>query len=135
MIAKAVSVLGIVVITGLAAVFLIAGAGGPQDPDGTFVVDAIYYEEQRLVRITFEDTSGQSTSVVMEVQGMDETFQKYYEKASFTEDVTFELPPKYGWKVHPVTFAVEHPEIGKIGLKTEIRTPDGPKPAVIYSSP
>jgi len=133
MIAKVMSIVGVVIITAFAATLLIAGTGGPQDLEGTFAVDAIYYEEQRLVRITFEDTTRQSTSVVMEVQGMDETFQKYYERTSFTEDVTFELPPKHGWRVHPVTFAVEHPEIGKIGLKTEIRTPDGPKPAVIYS--
>ena len=133
MIAKIMSIFGIVIITGFAAVFLIVSLNEPQDLGGTFVVDAIYYEEQKLVQITFEDTSKQSTSVVMEILGMNETFQKYYEKTSFIEDVIFELPPKYGWKVHPVTFVIEHPELGKIGLKTEIRTPDEPKPVVIYS--
>ncbi len=132
MVAKAVPILGVVIITGLAAL-LVAGTGPPPDLGGTFVVDAVYHEEQGLVRISFEDTGGQSTSVIMEVLGMDETFQRYYEEASFVEDVAFELPPRYGWRVHPVTFVVEHPELGKVGLKTEIRAPGEPRPAVIYS--
>ncbi len=133
MIAKTMSVFGIIVVTGLAVLFLVAGAGGPPDLGGTFVVDATYHEEQGLVRISFEDTGSQSTSVTMEVLGMDETFQRYYEETSFVEEVAFGLPPKYGWKVHPVTFVIEHPELGKVGLKTEIRAPGEPKPAVIYS--
>ncbi len=124
---------GIIIITGFAAVLLVSGITNPGDLGDTFVVDAIYYEEQDLVRISFEDSSALSTSVILEVLGMDETFQRHYAQISFTEEVYFEFRPKFGWKVHPVTFVVEHPELGTIGIKTEIRAPGDPEPDVIFS--
>ncbi len=132
MITKITFIFGIAIITTL-AVFLL---GTDQSPDlsDTFVVNAVYFADQNLVQISFEDTSGQSTLVIMEIQGMDESFQKYYEKTSFVENVTFELAPKFGWKVHPVTFVVQHPLYEQIGIKTEIHAPNEAKPAVIYSS-
>ena len=131
MIAKITTILGLAVITVLA--FLLFGTGKQQDLDDTFVLDAVYFADTDTVQITFEDTSARSTSIVLEILGMDESFQRYYEESSFVENVTFKLPPKFGWKVHPVTLVIEHPEYGKIGVKTEIRTIDEPRPLVIYS--
>lgn len=135
MIAKILTFFGILVITGLAAMFFLAEFRDTSDLEDTFVVDAVYFKEQRLVTISFEDKSRKSTSVVLEVLGMDETFQRYHESPNFTEDVVFELPPKFGWKVHPVTFVVEHPDLGQVSLKTEIHAPGDPKPPVIYGHP
>ena len=135
MVSRAVPAVGIAAVTALAAALLMAGAGEHRDLDGTFELDAVYHAEPGLVRITYEDTSRESTSVVLEVWGMDESFQRRYERTGFTEEVPFGQPPKFGWKVHPVVLAVEHPELGRVGIKTEIRAPDEPKPPVIYSRP
>lgn len=122
-----------IAVAALMAAFLASGINDTADLEATFLVGATYYEESGTVRVSFEDTSGRSTSVTMEILGMDETFQRTYEQASFAEDVRFDLRPKFGWKVHPVTFVVEHPDLGKIGIKTEIRAPGEPEPGVIFS--
>jgi len=51
----------------------------------------------------------------------------------FVEIVQFDSAPKYGWATMPVTFFLEHEELGFIGLKTEIHPYDESKPKVIYS--
>ena len=118
-----------------AAAFLAAGATQPGDLGGTFEVDAVYDAGSQSVTVSFEDAGGGSTLVTMEVLGMGESFQRRYAEARFVEVVPFGPPPQLGWKVHPVTFAVEHRDLGEIGIKTEIREPGGPRPAVIYSRP
>lgn len=100
----------------------------------TFIVDAVYYEDEQIIKITFEDRSQKSSMVILEILGMSESFQKKFTKSSFVEEVPFSGPPKYGWKTNPVTFVVEHPEFGKIGLKTEIHPLDEPSRPIIYSS-
>lgn len=130
---KLVPLIGITIITVLAAVLLIGGTGPADNLSSIFLVDAIYYASDSLVQISFEDTGGESTLIIMEVLGMAESYQRYYENTVFTQNVTFTLPPKFGWKVNPVTFVIEHPSLGKIGIKTEIHGPDEPKPPVIFS--
>ena len=29
---------------------------------------------------------------------------------------------KYGWQIHPITLVIDHHEMGKIGIKTEIHS-------------
>jgi hypothetical protein len=99
----------------------------------TFVVDAIYLEDDGYVEISFLDTSGKTESVVLEILGMPESFQKKFMGSEFTERVPFSETPKYGWKTTPVTFVVDHEEFGKIGIKTEIHTPDEPAAPIIFS--
>jgi len=41
-----------------------------------FVVDAIYYESEKIVVISFDDTTKKSTSVVLEILGMEKSFQR-----------------------------------------------------------
>jgi len=99
----------------------------------TFVFDAIYYDDEQTIEITFTDKSQKTSKVVLEILGLQESFQKTFTNSQFTERVPFEGPPAYGWKSHPVTLVVEHIEFGKVGLKTEIHSHDEPSLPIIYS--
>ena len=99
-----------------------------------FDVNAVYYDSGH-VEISYSDKSEKTNSVVMEILGMDESFQKQYSESEFIEVVPFQNLPKYGWKIHPVVFDIEHEEFGKIQLKTEIHEFGQPKPSVIYGQP
>ena len=99
----------------------------------TFVVDAIYIEEEGYVEISFLDKSQRTNSVVLEILGMPESFQRTFQNSEFKERVPFASAPKYGWKTHPVTFVVEHIEFGKVGIKTEIHLLNEATPPIIFS--
>jgi hypothetical protein len=123
------------IVTVLAVLFL--AGGGTDDKDilrQTFAVDAIYYETGH-VEISFFDKSSKTDSVVMEILGMDESFQKTFSSSEFIEIVPFPNPPKYGWSAHPIVLEIDHQELGHIQLKTEIHPTDKPIPPVIYSRP
>ena len=123
------------IITVFAIIFL--SGGGTDDLDllrQTFQVDAIYYDSSH-VEISFLDKSGKTDSVVMEILGMDESFQKSFSGSQFIEIVPFSNTPKYGWAIHPIVLEIEHSEFGHIQLKTEIHPFDQPIPPVIYSRP
>ena len=123
------------VVTILALIFLTGG--GTDDKNElrqTFDVEAVYYDSGH-VEISYLDKSDKTNSVVMEILGMDESFQKKYSSSEFIEIVPFPNPPKYGWPIHPVVFEIEHEELGHIQLKTEIHPLDDPIPPVIYSRP
>jgi len=96
-------------------------------------VDAIYEPENNIVKITYSDNSKMTSLVILEILGMEETFHKEFSQQSFVEIVQFDSVPKYGWATMPVTFFLEHEELGLVGLKTEIHPYDEPKPKVIYS--
>ncbi len=100
----------------------------------TFSLDAIYYENENYVEITFEDTTQKTHSAILEILGMETSFQKTFEGSTFTERVEFFSEPKYGWKIHPVTILVDHEELGKIGLKTEIHSQNEPVPPIIFTT-
>ncbi len=133
------------VFTVLAILLLTGGGGGWLDDDDddknavyrqTFDVNAVYYDTGHI-EVSFSDKSEQTESVVMEVLGMKESFQKSFSGHEFIEIVPFPILPKYGWKVHPVVLEVEHPELGHVQIKTEVR-PHGqlpPHPPVIFSAP
>ena len=99
----------------------------------TIIVDAVYFDESGFVEISFEDKSQKTSSVVLEVLGLSESFQKVITKSKFVEKVPFSTIPKYGWETHPVTFVIEHEEFGKIGLKTEIHPQGEPSRPIIFS--
>jgi len=99
----------------------------------TFIVDAIYLEDEGFVEVTFLDKSGKTQSVVLEILGRSESFQKIFVGSEFTERILFSSEPQYGWKINPVTFVVEHEEFGKVGIKTEIHAPDESSPPIIFS--
>ena len=123
------------VFTILALVFLTGG--GTDDKEilrDTFQVDAVYYDSGH-VEISYFDKSEKTSSVVMEILGMEESFQKTFSDSEFIEIVPFSSPPKYGWPIHPVVFEIEHKELGHIQLKTEIHPLGESIPPVIYSRP
>jgi len=132
---KIVPIISLSIITVLAIVFL-AGAG-TDDKDvlrQTFQIEAIYYDSGH-VEISYLDKSDKTNSVVMEILGMEESFQKTFLDSEFIEIVPFPNLPKYGWPVHPVVLEIDHKEFGHIQLKTEIHPLDEPIPPVIYSRP
>ena len=123
------------VFTVLAIVFLTGGATDDKDIlRQTFDVEAIYYDSGH-VEISYFDKSEKTNSVVMEILGMEESFQKSFSDSEFIEIVPFPNEPKYGWPIHPIVFEIEHEELGHIQLKTEIHPLGDPAPPVIYSRP
>ena len=123
------------IFTILALVFFTGG--GTDDKDElrqTFQVDAIYYDTGH-VEISYHDKSKKTTSVVMEILGMEKSFQKTFLDSQFIEIVPFPNLPKYGWSIHPIVFEIDHEELGHVQLKTEIRLLENPAPPIIYSTP
>ena len=132
---KILPVVSLGIITVLAIIFLVGG--GTDDKDilrQTFQIDAVYYDSG-YVEISYFDKSGKTNSVVMEILGMEESFQKTFSDSEFIEIVPFPNIPKYGWPIHPVVLEIDHKEFGHIQLKTEIHPLGEPVPPVIYSRP
>ena len=97
----------------------------------TFVIGAVYFENDGFVEISFHDTSNKTNHVTLEILGMEESFHKKYDSSSFAERIIFTSVPKYGWQSMPITFLVEHEKLGKIRIKTEVRSVgDVPAPMI-----
>jgi len=123
------------IFTVLALVFLTGGATDDKDDlRQTLQLDAVYYETGH-VEISFFDKSEKTNNVVMEILGMDESFQKTFSDSQFIEIVPFPTEPKYGWAIHPVVLEIDHADFGHVQLKTEIHPLGDPAPPVIYSKP
>jgi len=123
------------VFTIIAIIFLTGGASDDKDVyRETFQVEAIYYDTGH-VEVSYLDKSGKTTHVVLEILGMDESFQKTFSDSEFIEIVPFPTLPKYGWEVHPIVLEIDHKDFGHIQLKTEIHPMGEPLPSVIYSVP
>lgn len=132
---KIVPVISLGIITVFAIIFL--SGGGTDDKDilrQTFQIDAVYYDSGH-VEISFLDKTGQTDLVIMEILGMDETYQKSFPDSQFIEIVPFSNVPKYGWAIHPIVLEIDHKELGHIQLKTEIHPLGESLPPVIYSRP
>lgn len=133
MVRKFLSIISLGIITIFALVFL--AGGGTDDKDllrQTFQIEAVYYDSG-YVEISYFDKSGKTNSVVMEILGMEKSFQKTFSDSEFIEIVPF--PNLLKWERHPVVLEVYHEELGHIQLKTEIHALDEPVPPVIYSRP
>ncbi len=77
--------ISIAIITVLAIVFL--AGGGTDDKDilrQTFQIDAVYYDSG-YVEISYFDKTAKTNSVVMEILGMEESFQKTFSDSEFIE--------------------------------------------------
>ena len=133
---KIIPIASVVIISALALSFFINTSSPDQDVlSETFFVDATYYESKGgFVEIHFEDRSENSKTIVLEILGMEESFQKtFYDVNEFTEIVSFPQIPKYGWQIHPITLAIEHGELGSVDLKTEIHSVNEPAPHIIFT--
>ncbi len=132
---KILPIISLGIITIFALVFL--AGGGTDDKDilrQTFQIEAIYYDSGH-VEISYFDKSDKTNSVIMEILGMEESFQKSFSDSEFIEIVQFPNLPKYGWEIHPIVLEIFHEELGHIQLKTEIHSLDEPTPPVNYSRP
>ena len=131
---KIFPIISIVVITALGLFFIFDSDSNKDVLKSTFEIDAIYYDAG-YVKISYLDKTTKTNHVVLEILGMDESFQKTLAGSEFVETIPFPVIPKYGWKVHPVTFLIDHEELGKISLKTEIHPYGEPAPPIIYGNP
>ena len=129
--------LGAPIFLGVITIFaiLLFTGGGEDDKSElrkNLKVNAVYYDSGH-VEISYNDKSQKTLSVVVEILGMDETFQKTFAGNEFIEIVPFPTIPKYGWEVHPVVLEVDHQDFGHVQIKTEIRPLDEPSAPVIFS--
>jgi hypothetical protein len=131
---KIIPAISIIAITMLGFFFLFDSSSNKDILEYTFEIDATYYDEG-YVEISYLDKTSKTNYVVLEILGMDESFQKTLSGSEFVETVPFHVIPKYGWQVHPVTFLIDHQELGKVSLKTEIHPYGEPSPPVIYGTP
>ncbi len=127
------------------AILLITG-GGNDDKEilkATFSIEAVFFDENNpdievgdaYIQINFKDKSEKTNAVVLEVLGMEESFQKTFVGSEFVEIISFPTTPKYGWEIHPVTLQIDHEELGQVSLKTEIRPYGEPPAPIIYGNP
>jgi len=129
---KLVTTIFLIIFTGLGILFL--SYSSSQDNTllkSTFEINAVYYEEG-YVQIEYWDKSENTNSVVMEILGMSESYQKTFHSSLFQETVDFPFLPKYGWETHPITFLIDHKEFGQVSLKTEIHPYGESPPEIIY---
>lgn len=123
----------VVVISALAVLVLYVSFSPNNDAEILEDLQLSATYDDGLATITYRDTTGLGGMAVMEILGMEETFQKKYNSTEFTETVQFAGTPKYGWAVHPIVLDIEHPEYGDVRLKTEIRPAGDPAAPVIVS--
>lgn len=126
----------------LLAIWLITGSDNSDEEllKNTFSINAVYFPEtdtisEAYIQIQFKDNSEKANAVVLEVLGMEESFQKTFLSSEFEEIIPFPSPPKYGWKIHPVILLIDHEDFGKVSLKTEIRPFEEPAAPIIYGRP
>lgn len=98
-----------------------------------FAVDAVFYPDKKVVEITYDDNTKKTTHVVLEILGMEPSFQRAFVTSKFSLSVPFDDVPKYGWRSMPVTFVVDHEDYGKIGIKIDIHDAGSPAGSVIFS--
>ena len=143
--AKLGAAIALVSVTALAILFL-TGTGNDNKEilKSTFTIQAVYFDEGNsddlddgdgYIQITFKDKSEKTNAVVLEVLGMEKSFQKTFVDSEFVEIISFPTTPKYGWEIHPVTLLIDHEELGRISLKTEIRPYGQPSASIIYGNP
>ncbi|MCV0411712.1 MAG: hypothetical protein K5782_01695 [Nitrosarchaeum sp.] len=132
--AKIIPLISIAIITVLGLFFIFDSGSNHDVLESTFEIDATYYDGG-YVEISYLDKTSKTNHVVLEVLGMDESFQKTLSSSKFVEIVPFPILPKHGWQVHPVTFLIDHQDLGKVSLKTEIHSFGEDAPQIIYGSP
>ena len=135
MLRKTIPIISVIILSILAGIYLFDKTTIDKELMAeTFVFDAVYYETKQTIEITFEDKSKKTSIVILEILGMQESFQKTFTDIEFIETIPFEGPPQYGWEIHPVTLVVEHDEFGKIGMKTEVHSENESSKPIIFSS-
>ncbi|MFQ5440368.1 MAG: hypothetical protein ACE5DL_02790 [Nitrosopumilaceae archaeon] len=136
--------LGVVTVL---AILLLTGTGNNDNEvlKSSFTIEAVYFDENTneeiksgdgYIQINFKDKTEKTNGVVLEVLGMEKSFQKtFVDSSEFEEKIPFPTSPKYGWEIHPITLAIDHEEFGNVSIKTEIRPNGEPAAPIIYGKP
>ena len=131
---KIIPIISVIVITILAGLFFYDSGSVDRDLlNRTFSVDAVYLGSEGVVEISFVDNTQKTDTIILEVLGLQPSFQKTYSGSSFTERIPFIPPDKYGWEIHPVIILAENQDLGLIEIKTEIHEENEPEKPVIFS--
>ncbi|KAG2474448.1 MAG: hypothetical protein NPMRTHETA2_230003 [Nitrosopumilales archaeon] len=131
---KIIPIISVIVITVLAGLFFYdSGSVDKELLNRTFSVDAVYLDSEGVVEISFVDNTQKTDNIILEVLGLQPSFQKTYSGSSFTERIPFIPPDKYGWEIHPVIILAENQDLGLIEIKTEIHEENEPEKPVIFS--
>ncbi len=131
---KIIPIISVIVITILAGLFFYdSGSVDKELLNRTFSVDAVYLRSESVVEISFVDNTQKTDTIILEVLGLQPSFQKTYSGSSFTERIPFVPPDKYGWEIHPVIILAENQDLGLIEIKTEIHEESEPEKPVIFS--
>ena len=80
----------VIILAGLAIIgfgIVLFPGDTPSSLEEAFFVDAVYHEEQETIEVIFEDRTAKSTMVVLEILGMEESYQKSFSEPSFVESV------------------------------------------------
>ncbi len=125
--------IGIVIV--LISLFASSFIQDPQEQQmfkEAFFVEGVYSINDKLITVTFTDSTDKTQSLTLEILGMRESFQKKFVNTStFTIQVPFDNLPTYGWKVHPIVIDLYHEQLGHVGVKTEIHTDDEEIPPIL----
>jgi len=131
---KIIPIISVIVITVLAGLFFYdSGSVDKELLNRTFSVDAVYLDSEGVIEISFVDKTQKTDTIILEVLGLQPSFQKTYSSSSFTERIPFIPPDKYGWEIHPVIILAENQDLGLIEIKTEIHEENEPEKPVIFS--
>ncbi len=131
---KIIPIISVIVITILAGLFFYDSSSVDKELlNRTFSVDAVYLADEEVVEISFVDNTQKTDTIILEVLGLQPSFQKTYSGSSFTERIPFVPPDKFGWEIHPVIILAENQDLGLIEIKTEIHEENEPEKPVIFS--
>jgi len=131
---KIIPIISVIVITILAGLFFYDSSSVDKELlNRTFSVAAVYLVDEEVVEISFVDNTQKTDTIILEVLGLQPSFQKTYSGSSFTERIPFVPPDKFGWEIHPVIILAENQDLGLIEIKTEIHEEDEPEKPVIFS--
>ncbi len=131
---KIIPIISVIVITILAGLFFYDSSSVDKELlNRTFSVAAVYLVDVEVVEISFVDNTQKTDTIILEVLGLQPSFQKTYSGSSFTERIPFVPPDKFGWEFHPVIILAENQDLGLIEIKTEIHEENEPEKPVIFS--
>jgi len=131
---KIIPIISVIVITILAGLFFYDSSSVDKELlNRTFSVAAVYLVDEEVVEISFVDNTQKTDTIILEVLGLQPSFQKTYSGSSFTERIPFIPSDKFGWEIHPVIILAENQDLGLIEIKTEIHEENEPEKPVIFS--
>lgn len=131
---KIIPIISVIVITILAGLFFYDSSSIDKELlNRTFSVAAVYLVDEEVVEISFVDNTQKTDTIILEVLGLQPSFQKTYSGSSFTERIPFVPPDKFSWEIHPVIILAENQDLGLIEIKTEIHEENEPEKPVIFS--